>query len=106
MRGALLGCVVTAVLAMPAIGFGQWLKIPTQGVPKNADGTANLKAPAPRLSDGKPDFSGIWHAGNRRPCRPGSGDFIVCESEIGGSRQAIDLGIDLPDGLPYQPWAA
>jgi hypothetical protein len=105
MRGALLGCVVTAVLAMPAIGFGQWLKIPTQGVPKNADGTANLKAPAPRLSDGKPDFSGIWHAGNRRPCVPGTGDFIVCESEIGASRLSRELGADTPGGLPYQPWA-
>jgi len=107
MRGAILGVMLTAAVLMPAAaGFGQWLKLPTEGVPRNRDGTPNLKAPAPRLSDGKPDFSGIWHAGNRNPCRPGSGDFIVCESEIGGSRQAIDLGIDLPGGLPYQPWAA
>ena len=107
MRGAVLGVMLTAAVMMPAAaGFGQWLKLPTEGVPRNRDGTPNLKAPAPRLPDGKPDFSGIWHAGNRNPCKPGSGDFIVCESEIGGSRMAIDLGVDLPGGLPYQPWAA
>ena len=37
--------------------LGQWLKLPTQGVPRNADGSPNLKAPTPRLPDGKPDFS-------------------------------------------------
>jgi hypothetical protein len=105
MRGAVLGCVLAAVMAMPAIGLAQWLKIPTQGVPRNADGTPNLKAPAPRLPDGKPDFSGIWHAGNRRPCVPGTGEFIACDSEIGASRLSRDLGADSPGGLPYLPAA-
>jgi len=91
--------------AIPA--FGQWLKYPTDGVPRKPDGKPNLAAPAPRLPDGKPDFSGVWHAGNRVPCTPEINRFIDCGSEIGGSKLTLDLGLDLPGGsLPYQPWAA
>ena len=38
----------------------QWLKLPTPGIPRLADGKPNLAAPAPRTADGKPDFSGLW----------------------------------------------
>jgi hypothetical protein len=100
-----LGLVLIAVMAVPMLGSGQWLKLPTPGVPRNADGTPNLKAPTPRLPDGKPDFSAIWHASNRRPCVPGTGEFIACDSEIGASRLSRELGADTPGGLPYQPWA-
>ena len=41
----------------------QWLKYPTAGVPRKADGKVDMSAPAPRLADGKPDFSGIWTTG-------------------------------------------
>jgi len=99
-------CVLAAVSGLPAIGFAQWLRYPTADVPRTADGKPNLSAPAPRLPDGKPDFSGLWHAGNRNPCTPGTGEFIDCASEIGGSQLARDLGKNLPGGLPYQPWAA
>ncbi len=98
--------VLVAVLILPALALGQWLHYPTAGVPKTADGKPNLTAPAPRLPDGKPDFSGIWHVAVRNPCTPSASRFIDCGTEIGGSPLAINIGRDLPGGLPFQPWAA
>lgn len=94
--------VLAATLAAP--GFGQWIRYPTAGVPRKADGTPDLTAPAPRLSGGKPDFSGIWHTAMVNPCEPETGRF--CGLEIGGSPLALNIGQNLPGGLPYQPWAA
>src|SRR5512138_3156191 len=103
MRGVLWTVLVLAV-GIPVPGYGQWLKYPTEGVPRKADGTPNLAAPAPRLPDGKPDFSGIWHTAVINKCVPETGQF--CGAEIGGSPLALNIGRDLPGSLPYQPWAA
>jgi hypothetical protein len=98
--------LVIAGLALPTAGVTQWLHYPTADVPRKSDGTADLTAPAPRLPDGKPDLSGIWHASRRLACNPEISRFIACDSEIGGSPQARNFGIDMPAGLPYQLWAA
>jgi hypothetical protein len=50
----------TIALAMSVPLAGQWLKYPTPGIPRTADGKPNLTAPTPKLSDGKPDLSGVW----------------------------------------------
>jgi len=99
----------------------QWLKYPTAGVPRKADGKVDMSAPTPRMADGKPDFSGIWTTAEpnarredvltspkeetrfrdaQRPDPRSPGD----PSRITGSRQMANLGVDLPGGLPYQPW--
>jgi hypothetical protein len=41
----------------------QWLKVPSAGIPRTADGKPNLAAPAPTASDGRPDLSGLWQLG-------------------------------------------
>src|SRR5260370_104501 len=96
--------VILTILGAPAFGFGQWVRYPTAGLPRKPGGTPDLTAPPPRLPDGKPDFSGIWHTAVINRCKPETGQF--CGLEIGGSPLALNIGQDLPGGLPYRPWAA
>jgi hypothetical protein len=105
-RSGAIGVFIAVVVGVSAPGLAQWLKYPTEGIPRTRDGKVNLTAPAPRLPDGKPDLSGIWHSGNRIPCTSEINRFIDCGSEIGGSKLTLNLGLDTPAGLPYQPWAA
>ncbi len=100
-------CALVAVIGVPALGFGQWIRYPTPDLPRTADGNPELASPTPRLADGKPDLSGLWHAAQPRRCVNATGDSISCGNEIGGSPLGGNLGRDLPGGtLPYQPWAA
>jgi hypothetical protein len=105
MRERFTLAIVMALIA-PGLAFGQWLRHPTPDVPRNGDGTPNLTAPAPRLSGGRPDFSGIWQSARKIPCTPEMSRFVECGNEIGGSPLALNIGADMPGGLPYQPWAA
>jgi len=96
----------------------QWVKYPTAGVPRKADGKVDMSAAAPRMADGKPDFSGVWMTGEPNMPRPGGlsspkeaasprqapSDSPGDQSNIRASRQMANLGVDLPGGLPYQPW--
>jgi hypothetical protein len=116
-RSAVL-VIVSALLASIPVG-AQWFKYPTAGVPRKADGSVDMSAPAPRMADGKPDFSGIWMTAepNRRTEGLSSPGNAVSPREakpidekpgdptaIGASRQMANIGVDLPGGLPYQPW--
>jgi hypothetical protein len=54
--------LVLALVAMatPDSLTAQWIHHLTQGIPRTADGKADLKAPAPRTADGRSDLSGMW----------------------------------------------
>jgi len=102
----MLTVLVGLVLMLPISLSAQWFRVRTPGVPRLASGAPNLKAPAPRSADGKPDLSGIWIADNPLPCPPNLRDGNDCIEKIALSRQAANIAMDLPGGLPYQPWAA
>ena len=48
------------MLLVPVMAAAQWGPHADHRVPRNADGTPDLEAPAPRTADGKPDFTGVW----------------------------------------------
>jgi hypothetical protein len=63
----------------------QWLKVPTPGVPRTANGKVDLSAPTPKTADGKTDFSGLWTP---------------------DTRLLQDIAADIkPAAVPFQPWA-
>src|SRR5215203_6358349 len=81
----------------------QWIRYPTPGLPRDADGKVIMSAPPPRTAAGKPDLSGIWTSDEvdaRRPKEPPN------PYDATTSRRMRNLGVDVQGGLPYQPWLA
>jgi len=81
----------------------QWVNYPTADVPRKADGKVDMAAKTPRLADGKPDLSGVWTSDEVDPRKPGEPPN---PKDATTSRRMINLGVELPGGLPYQPWLA
>jgi len=98
----LFAIVLAGVLGSSSLA-AQWIHHPAAGAPRKADGTIDMAAPTPRTADGKPDFSGIWTSDEVDPRRP---NVAPNPRDATTSRRMINLGVELPGGLPYQPWLA
>ena len=79
-------CIACATLIAASLASAQWLNYPTAGIPRTANGKANLSAPVPKKANGQPDLSGIWL--------------------VPGIKYLISIAADLkPGDVPFQPWA-
>ena len=61
--------------------------------------------PAPRMPDGKPDFTGVYQGGTTRP---GDWEFQVPSDQPGvptAATQAVATSQARRDPVPFQPWA-
>ena len=83
-----IGLIVTLWgVAVPA--EAQWPRQRSK-LARTADGKVDLKAPAPRTPDGKPDLAGLWESSN----------------EFEAPRLLLNIAADLKPGeVPLRPWA-
>jgi len=54
------GGVLALVFILSNGAHAQWLRFREPGVPRTAEGKADLRAPVPMDPTGKPDLSGVW----------------------------------------------
>jgi hypothetical protein len=122
--------IAAGFAALATQASAQWPEYPTKNVPKNADGTRNLKGPTPRAADGHPDLTGIWEiyfnsiaaapppgqASPSRSLQDDSGNGAENQLGLTPSKPPddpkappratfFDIGANIPGGAPYQPWA-
>jgi hypothetical protein len=90
-----LGLLLSLSL-VSAASAGQWLSHLTPDTPRLADGRPNLKAPAPRLLDGKVSFSGIWEV---------TPDTVMPTDGRIRSKFIYDIAAARPGGAPFRPAA-
>lgn len=89
-----MACASVGV-ALPA--DAQWTEFPLKNVPRLADGTVDVSAPAPTTREGSPDLSGVWWV------RPGPGEKVPSDQ---AARYFLNMAADAKPGeVTMLPWA-
>ncbi len=118
--------VAALLLAAPG-AWAQWPEYKVPGAPRLANGKVNMNAPAPKMPDGKPDFTGVWNSvdilggpaggpgtkptfvppGFGAPCQgPPASAATPDEAKKIYRAGFQNLAVQWPGCLlPYQPWA-
>jgi hypothetical protein len=100
---------IAVVAAISSSLSAQWPPYSAAGVPRTPDGKPDLTAPAPRTAAGKPDLSGTWVRGDGLLGPAGGGTLAgpAPSFSIGPPVTTFrDVGANVKEGLPLQPWAA
>lgn len=95
--------LLAALMATVSLS-AQWPSYVPPTTPRAADGTLDLAAPAPRQPDGKPDLSGVWDS--RIPPAGRLGAPMVPSLDGAPVATFVNVGANLPGGLPFTSWAA
>jgi hypothetical protein len=107
LPGAIWSIAIVVAISSPL--SAQWPSYPTPGAPRTPDGKPDLSGPPPRTADGKPDLSGNWIRGDGRLGPAGGGTLAAPAPpfSIGPPVTTFrDVGANVKEGLPLQPWAA
>src|SRR2546426_2853422 len=119
MRCAIAGTAVVITMCSVSVA-AQWPKYQPPGVPRDAEGGVRMDAPTPRMPDGKPDLSGNWIRvrGEGAFAAPELSGLVRNQAAAGQTPPPPtdpnsppiaafwEIGANVPDGLPFTPWAA